>query len=207
VSAAASYNRLEEEALLEDVMGRDQVRISLGRKVVNSSLSWMILGALVGGMGGIRNGVQLELVSSTLGGMILLPVVGVVLGLIGGDCIGSLVGGAGGLLGSILSRMTTGSVVDVMGMQFLIVFGALAGATCILYLRAVLWSLEIFRRGATQLLYVTQEPRHIPGVSSHHLASVRSRMTRSVHFGEFMGWNRVRGEKRVSQEKRVTPSD
>jgi hypothetical protein len=207
MSAAASYNGLEEQALLEDVMGKDQVRISLGRRVVNSSLSWMILGALVGGMGGIRNGVQLELVSSTLGGMILLPVVGVVLGLIGGDCIGSLVGGAGGLLGSTLSRMTTGSVVDIMGMQFLIVFGALAGATCILYLRAVLWSLEIFRRGAAQLLYVTQEPRHIPEASNHHhLASVRSRMTRSVHFGEFMGWNRVR-ERRESQEKRVIPSD
>jgi hypothetical protein len=103
------------------------------------SLTWLAVGALVGALGGLRSGSSVELVSGVVGGMVVLPFAGAFLGVIGGDAGGSLVGAVGGLLGSWLASPISGIVVDAPTAKFMVLFGALAGATCLLYFHIQYW--------------------------------------------------------------------
>jgi hypothetical protein len=119
-----------------------QNRGSLGERTAAMSLTWLSVGALVGAIGGLRSGSAVELVSGMVGGMVVLPVAGAFLGVIGGDAGGSLVGAIGGLLGSWLAAPISGIAVDAPTTRFMVLFGALAGATCLLYLHIKLWIYE-----------------------------------------------------------------
>ncbi len=123
-------------------MATARARCTIVRRIVAMSLTWLGVGALVGAIGGLWSGSVIELVSGVVGGMIVLPIAGAFLGLIGGDAGGSLVGALGGLLGSWLSVPISGVVVDAPTMRFLVLFGALAGATCLIYLHIKLWIYE-----------------------------------------------------------------
>src|SRR5208337_2370704 len=79
-------------------MSGPQRHPSVGRRILDMSLTWLIVGATIGAMGGLRTGRLVELASGVLGGMIVLPIAGALLGLIGGDAKGSVVGAVGGLM-------------------------------------------------------------------------------------------------------------
>ena len=65
---------------------------------LDMSLTWLIVRAMIGVIGGLRTGRLVELASGVLGGMIVLPIAGALLGLTGGDAKGSVVGAVGGLM-------------------------------------------------------------------------------------------------------------
>jgi hypothetical protein len=125
---------------------------SVGRRILDMSLTWLIVGAMIGALGGLRTGRLIELASGVLGGMIVLPIAGVLLGLIGGDAKGSVVGAVGGLMGCWLAKPTGGISIDAVSVEVVVIFGALAGATCVLYLRFVRSSYGILFRAACQLV-------------------------------------------------------
>ena len=52
---------------------------SVGRRILDMSLTWLIVGAMIGAIGGLRTGRLIELASGMLGGMIVLPIAGVLL--------------------------------------------------------------------------------------------------------------------------------
>jgi len=113
-------------------MSRTHPGLSVGRRILHMSLTWLVIGAMVGAIGGARSGSAIELISGVIGGVIVLPVVGVFLGTIKGDAMGSVVGAAGGLLGCWLARPTRGIPPDPLNVEVVVVFGALLGATCLL---------------------------------------------------------------------------
>ncbi len=125
---------------------------SVGRRILDMSLTWLIVGVMVGAIGGLPTGRLVELASGVIGGMIVLPIAGVLLGLIGGDAKGSVVGAVGGLMGCWLAKPTGVISIDAVSVQVVVIFGALAGATCVLYLRCVRWSYGILFRRAGQLV-------------------------------------------------------
>ena len=125
---------------------------SVGRRILDMSLTWLIVGAMIGAIGGLRTGRLVELASGVLGGMIVLPIAGVLLGLIGGDVKGSVVGAVGGLMGCWLAKPTGGISIDAVSVEVVVVFGALVGATCLLYLQFVRRSYGILLRRACQMV-------------------------------------------------------
>jgi hypothetical protein len=152
------------------------------------SLTWVAIGALYGAIGGARSGSIVELVSGMISGMVVLPIAGAFLGLIGAEVGGSLVGAVGGLLGSWLALPFSGIAVDAPTMRFMVLFGALGGATCLLFLHIELW---IYRKvlltawrcvGCTSAFdrIWARSPRgeslHHPRVFSAHLGVPSSRV-------------------------------
>jgi hypothetical protein len=125
---------------------------SVGRRTLDMSLTWLIVGAMIGAIGGLRTGRLVELASGVLGGMIVLPIAGVLLGLIGGDAKGSVVGAVGGMMGCWLAKPTGGISIDAVSVEVVVVFAALVGATCLLYLQFVRWSYGILLRRACQMV-------------------------------------------------------
>jgi hypothetical protein len=117
-----------------------QARDSVGRRTLTMSLAWLIVGAMVGSIGGLQSGRVIEIVTGMLSAMIVLPIVGLFLGLIGGDAKGSVVGAVASLLGCWISLQGIGIPIDVLTMKFMVILGALAGATCLLYLHFTLWT-------------------------------------------------------------------
>jgi hypothetical protein len=133
-------------------MSHTHPRLSVGHRIFQMSLTWLIIGTMVGAIGGVRSGAVIELVSGVLGGMIVLPVVGAFLGVIGGDAKGSVVGAVGGLMGCWLAKPTGGISLDAVSVEVVVIFGALVGATCLLYLQFVRWGHKILLRRACQLV-------------------------------------------------------
>ena len=66
-------------------MNSAPTRPSLGRRVLGMFFTWLFLGALIGVIGGLGQGGGIQIVCMMIGGMAVLPIAGVLLGLIGGD--------------------------------------------------------------------------------------------------------------------------
>lgn len=171
-------------------MSRMHPRLSVGRRIFHMSLNWLFIGAMVGAVGGLRSGVLIDLVSGVIGGVIVLPVVGFFLGLIGGDAMGSVVGAVGGLLGCWLAMPTGGILLDPLKVEVVVVFGALIGATCFLYLQLVCWSYGIlFRRvcGLVGGALVSSRASALTG----YFGSTHERSTNATHFHSRPGRTRA----------------
>ena len=63
------------------------------------SFTWFILGAPIGVIHGLDRGGGFGIVAMMIGGMIWFPILGLFLGLIGGDARSSVIGAAIGLVG------------------------------------------------------------------------------------------------------------
>jgi hypothetical protein len=164
------------------------------------SFTWLIIGAAVGAIGGLRTGVVIEVVSGLIGGVIVLPVIGVFLGLIRGDAKGSVVGAAGGLMGCWLAKPTGGSSLDPGSMQAVVVFGALLGATCLRYLQFVRWSYGIFLRRAFQLVGGALVLCGAPALASY-FGSPHEQSTNTAHFNSRPARRRARLTQHVNADR------
>jgi hypothetical protein len=115
-------------------------------------VAWLVLGAVVGGSGSLCNEGPFQTAVGIVAGMFVLPVPGLFLGLIGGDVKGSFVGAAGGILGCWLSGLASAAPIQVPSMKVMMVFGALAGATFVIYLRLGRWMYGTTLRRTWQLI-------------------------------------------------------
>jgi len=116
------------------------------------SVNWLILGALIGAIGSLHSAPIAQILIGALSGMIVFAIPGACLGLIGGDVKGSYVGAAGGYLGCWFSELTRGLSIPAPGVQVMVIFGALAGATCFLYLRTAVWTYSTMARATFVLI-------------------------------------------------------
>jgi hypothetical protein len=116
-----------------------------------------------------------------IGGMIVLPIVGVFLGLIGGDPIGSMVGAAEVLLGSWSVRLDGVVAIPQDGLSLLVVFGALLGATAFLFTRFVLWRYRLLFKAVCWLIGCTSRPGKAWVLAAHPVMP-RRLAGHSVHF-------------------------
>src|SRR5689334_14052602 len=84
---------------------RGPARGAILRRVRDMALLWLVFGGVCGACTALgRDGNLIGLVSTVLAGMIVLPVLGVSLGLIGGRVLPTLTGGClGGLLGALFA--------------------------------------------------------------------------------------------------------
>jgi hypothetical protein len=127
--------------------------------MLDTYLTWLLLGAIVGAFGGLGTYSAIAIVSGMIGGMIVLPVAGLAIGVLGGDIKGTFVGAAGGVLGCCLCSCITGDSIHTTTLQLSVIFGALAGATFSLYLIMKIWTYTtIYRVARSLLLGVTAEP-------------------------------------------------
>jgi hypothetical protein len=144
------------------------------------SLTWLLLGAVIGVVNGLAKGSGPAVIFMMLGGMMVLPVLGLLLGLIGGDATGSVVGAAGGLLGSWLAGPVGAPAIHPEAMSLIIMIGALLGATGLLFVRVLRWQYTMIFRGIRWLAGVTPvagrasafarrlaSPRHVASYPRH----------------------------------------
>ncbi len=162
-------------------MSHTHSRLSVCRRIFHMSFTWLTIGAMVGAIGGLRYGVVIEVVCGAIGGVIVLPIVGVFLGLIGGDAKGSVVGAVGCLMGCWLAEPTGGSSLDPASVEVVVIFGALLGATCLLYLEFVRWSYGIFFRRSWQLVDGALVSCGAPTLASY-FGLKHKRSTNTAHF-------------------------
>jgi hypothetical protein len=166
-----------------------QSRPSRGRRVLCMSLAWLFLGAIVGVFNGLENDRGSEIAAMMLGGMIVLPVPGLLLGLIGGDAIGSLGGAAAGLFGCWLADYGGPATIQPQGFGVVVVIGALAGATGFLFLRFLIWKYTMIFGAIAWFLRAAPLPARARVLAGHHLLTrgtglslVRSK-GQARHFG------------------------
>src|SRR5262249_11702130 len=116
------------------------------------SFNWLILGALVGAIGGLQSAAIAQILIGAISGMIVLAIPGACLGLIGGDVKGSYVGAAVGYVGCWFRELTRGLSIPASGVQVMVIFGALAGATCFIYFRTAVWTYSMIARATFALI-------------------------------------------------------
>jgi len=121
-------------------------RQSVGRRVLATSLAWLCLGCIIGLIEGLGEGGGVQIFTMMLGGMTVLPTIGALLGLIGGDAIGSVTGAAGGLLGCLAADLGCGLPIQPHLLSVLVVFCALLGATSFLFLQFLVWKYRMIFR-------------------------------------------------------------
>jgi hypothetical protein len=136
-------------------MNSPRNRLSLGRRVLVMFFTWLLLGALIGVIEGRGMGGGIQIVCMMIGGMAVLPIVGVLLGLIGGDAKGSVAGAAGGLLGCWISECVGGVPIQAQATNVIVIFGALVGATGFLFVRFLLWKYGMMFRTLCWVIGVT----------------------------------------------------
>jgi len=108
--------------------------------------AWLLLGAVIGVIEGLGKGGGIQIVCMMIGGMTVLPLVGVLLGSIGGDAIGSLAGAAGVLLGCWITGCCGEVPMQPQAMNVIVIIGALVGATGFLFVRFVFWKYAMMFR-------------------------------------------------------------
>jgi hypothetical protein len=145
------------------------------------SLTWLFLGAVIGVFNGLDPGGAPAIVSMMLGGMIVMPIPGAFLGLIGGDARGSLGGSAASLLGWWIAHLGGAPALQPQVMSVIVVIGALGGATGFLFLRFLLWKYTMIFSAACWFLRATPLPARARLLAGHHLLARRPGLA-SVHF-------------------------
>jgi hypothetical protein len=144
-------------------MKRTETELSSGRRIIQMSLTWLMLGGVIGVIGSRPTDPMIGIASSMLSGMIVLSFAGVILGLIGGDVKGTPLGAAGALFGCWLSQLSGAVSIDPVDVKFVVLVGALAGATGSLYLRLVLWTYKTIFRTTCRLFSLTRLPENVFG--------------------------------------------
>jgi hypothetical protein len=84
--------------------------------------------------------------SMMIGGMTVLAIPGIVLGLIGGDVRGSFVGATGAYLACLTSKSVGASPIDPPLIGAMVIYGALLGATALLFARFIVWKYGVIFR-------------------------------------------------------------
>ena len=105
------------------------LQTALGRRVKQMMLLWLFFGALVGAAIGFPKGGLLPIICNVMSGMILMPFLGLFLGLIGGQVRLSLVGGICGVLLGAITALLSSAADPFSVMSVALIGGALAGAT------------------------------------------------------------------------------
>jgi hypothetical protein len=114
-------------------------KLSLGHRVVRLSLTWLLIGAVIGLVSAERKGGVAEFVSMLISGMIVLTIPGMLLGVIGGDARGSVVGVFGGLLSCWVARLGGSAAMQPHVIGVVVIFSGLLGATGFLFVRLLFW--------------------------------------------------------------------
>jgi hypothetical protein len=174
---------------LEDMMDQCASKVHIGRRILRMALTWLALGAAIGVIGGSGTVSVIGVASSVLSGMIILPIPGALLGLIGGDAKGSVVGASGGLMACLLAKPSGGIPLDPVSVESMVIFGALAGATCVLYLQFVRWSYGVLFRRACQLVGGALVSCRAPALAGY-LGSTNERSRNAAHFNSRPGRSR-----------------
>jgi hypothetical protein len=155
-------------------------------------LTWLFLGAVIGVIAGLGKGGGFQIVCMMIGGMVVLPIVGLFLGLIGGDPKGSVTGAAGGLLGCGIIGFFGESPIQPQAMNLVVVFGALAGATGFLFVRLMLWKYGMIFRTLCWAIGVTPASGGSLALANHALDPNRL-ISNSLHSAAVRGRSRRRG--------------
>jgi hypothetical protein len=116
------------------------------------SLTWLVLGALVGAVASLARGSVFQIVTDATAGAIVLAVPGLLLGLMGADLKGGCVGATGGLLAFGLAGIFSNGPIAPASLQLMVVFGALLGATMLIYIRTALRMYEMLGSSAWRLI-------------------------------------------------------
>jgi hypothetical protein len=114
-------------------------RRSVIRSAWRMSLTWLFLGAVIGVLNGLEKSSGGDIVFMMLGGMVVLSILGLFLGIIGGDASGSVFGAAAGVLVCWFVGPFGAHGNHPGAMSVIIMIGALAGATGLLFVRFLLW--------------------------------------------------------------------
>jgi hypothetical protein len=130
------------------------------------SLTWLFLGAAIGAIGGMGKGGGVQVVFTMIGGMAVLPIPGVLLGLIGGDPKGSLAGAAGGLLGCGIAGCLGQVPIQPQAIDVIVTFAALVGATAFLFVRFLLWKYGLIFRTICWLTGITPASSKVCALAS-----------------------------------------
>jgi hypothetical protein len=161
-------------------MNRPPTRPSLGRRVLDMFLTWLLLGAVIGAIAGLGKGGGILIVCMMIGGMAVLPIAGVLLGLVGGDAKGSIAGAAGGLLGCGIAGCFGGVTIQPQAMNVIVIFCALLGATAFLFVRFLFWKYRMMFRTLCWAIGVTPASSESWVLAGHAL--IANRLTGySVH--------------------------
>jgi hypothetical protein len=131
-------------------------RATLGHRTAQMSLNWIVLGAFVGLTGSLTHEPMAQILSRAIAGMMVMAVPGALLGLLGGDVKGSYAGAAAGFLGCWIAGFSNGASLPPSGVQLVMIFCALLGATCWLYLRFAFWSYRMIALAGWQT--INREP-------------------------------------------------
>lgn len=122
------------------------------RRIRDMACLWLFFGALVGACTPVaRDGNLIGVVSGMLAGMIVLPFLGVGLGVAGGQVMPTLVGGTFGAVCAVGASLTQGSGSFHDPLCFGVVLGGLAGGT----ISVITWWITLFKR----ILRLTQPAR------------------------------------------------
>jgi hypothetical protein len=150
-------------------MNSPRTRPSLGRRVLGMFFTWLFLGAMIGVISGLEKGGGIQIVCMMIGGMAVLPILGVVLGLIGGDAKGSVGGAAGGILGCWISGCFGGVAIQPQAINVIVILGALVGATCFQFVRFLLWKYVMMFRAICWVIGVTAASGEARALAGHAL--------------------------------------
>jgi hypothetical protein len=150
---------------------------SLWRRIRSMSMAWLCLGLAIGLLEGLRQGGLVPIVSMTIGAMTILPMVGFVLALIGGDVQGSLAGAGIGLIGCLAIDLDGGVLLPSQGKGAIIIFCALVGATCCMFSRFLIWRYTLIFRAIGWLIGITPASGRASAFLGHFHSIPSGRLT------------------------------
>lgn len=151
----------------ENRMRDRQLQLSLGHRVLRLSLTWLVIGALIGVVGVERQGGSIEMVCMMIGGMIVLTIPGMLLGVIGADARGSIIGVSFGLLGCWLAQLGGAMAMQRQVMGVVVIFSGLLGATCFLFVRILFWRYHMMFRIICWLTDRMAVPNRVSALAGH----------------------------------------
>ena len=109
---------------------------SLGRRILGMCSLWLLVGVVVGLLGAAPHSDTIALLSNVLAGMLLVPPLGLALGIIGGQWRESLMGGLFGTAsGMILAMVLPGGMAAGAIVSVCLLVGGMSGATLPLFFR------------------------------------------------------------------------
>jgi hypothetical protein len=144
-----------------------QLHISLRSQVLRLSLTWVLIGAVIGVVGVERKGAGIEIVCMMIGGMIVLLIPGIFLGVIGGDARGSALGACAGFVGCWLAEPGGAVTLGPQVTGAVVIFSGLLGATGFLFVRALFWKYRIMFRCIRWLTDTTSVSGNVSMLAGH----------------------------------------